>query len=162
MIGYLKLFQLVEPPLHKNTHPDVNFLSSGSDIKSKLVYPSTHNSNPPSKIKNKFLVLFKYLRIFFTIIQCSSSGFNWYLFVTLTVRATLDHVHNMAYIRLLQGILLMHWISSDMLRYIFLERWIPCLRDKSLLLELPMLNLFSISSIYIFYERSSILLDLSL
>ena len=76
MMGYLKLFQLTVPSLQMNTYPDVNFLSSGSDIKSKLVYPSTHNSNPPSKIKNKFLVLFKYLRIFFTIIQCSSSGFN--------------------------------------------------------------------------------------
>ena len=75
MIDYLKLFQLTDPPLHKKIHHDVDFLSSTSVIKSELVYPSTFSSDPPLKIKNKFLVLLKYLRMFFTVIQCSSSRF---------------------------------------------------------------------------------------
>ena len=51
-----------------NIYPDIDFLSSRSDIKSKSVYPSTHNSEFLSKIKNKSLVLLKYSRMFFTTI----------------------------------------------------------------------------------------------
>ena len=76
MIGCLKLFQLTAPLLQTNTYPDVDFLSSGLDMKSESVYPSTRNSEAPSKIKNKFLVLLKYLKMFFTAIYCSSSGFD--------------------------------------------------------------------------------------
>ena len=76
MIDYLKLFQLTESPLHKNIHPDVDLLSSTSDMKSESVYPSTFSSNPSLKIKNKFLVLLEYLRMFFRAIQCYPSGFD--------------------------------------------------------------------------------------
>ena len=68
MMDCLKLFQLTVPSLQTNTYPDIDFLSSESDIKSELVYPSTHNSEPPPKIKNKSLVFLKYLRMFFTAI----------------------------------------------------------------------------------------------
>ena len=61
----LKLFQLTNPPLHRKIHLVVDFLSSISDMKTESMYPSTFNSEPPSKIKNKSLVLLKYLRIFF-------------------------------------------------------------------------------------------------
>ena len=76
MMGCLKLFQLTAPSLQMNIYLDVDFLSSRSDMKSESVYPSTHNSESPPKIKNKYLVLLKYLRIFFTAIQCSSPGFD--------------------------------------------------------------------------------------
>ena len=56
IMGCLKFIQLTAPPLQTNTYPDVDFLSSGSDMKSESVYPLTHNSKPPSKIKNKSLV----------------------------------------------------------------------------------------------------------
>ena len=75
MMGCLKLFQLVEPLLHKNIYPDVNLLSSRSDIKSESVYPSIRNSELPPKTKNKSFILLKYLRIFFTAVQYSSLGF---------------------------------------------------------------------------------------
>ena len=75
-IDYLKLFQLIASPLHKNTNFDVDLLSSVSDIKSELVYPSTHNSDSPLKFKNKFLIFFKHLRIFFTTIQGYSFRFD--------------------------------------------------------------------------------------
>ena len=76
MIGYLELFQLTVPPLQTNTYLDVDFLSSGSDMKSESVYLLTHNSESPPKTKNKSLVLLKYLRMFFIAIQCSSSEFD--------------------------------------------------------------------------------------
>ena len=76
MMGCLKLFQLTVLPLHTNTYPDIDFLSSESDMKFESVYPSTHNSEPPPKIKNKSLILLKYLRMFFTAIQCFSSGYD--------------------------------------------------------------------------------------
>ena len=63
MIGCLKLFQLIKPSLYKNTQPNVDLLSSTSDMKSKSVYPFTFSLNPPPKIKNKFLILLKYLRM---------------------------------------------------------------------------------------------------
>ena len=74
MISYLKLFQLTAPPLHKKIHLDVDFLSLTSVIKSELMYLSTFSSDPLSKINIKSLILVKYLRIFLTVIQCSSSG----------------------------------------------------------------------------------------
>ena len=99
MIGCLKLFQLTVPPLHMNIYPDVDFLLSRSDINFELVYPSTRNLEPPLKIKNKSLVLLKYLRMFFTAIQYYLSGFHWYLLVILTVRTILGQVHSMIYMR---------------------------------------------------------------
>ena len=68
MTDYLKLFQLIDPSLHRKIHPNVDILSSISDMKSESVYPSIFSSDPPPKIKNKFLVLLKYLRIFLTVI----------------------------------------------------------------------------------------------
>ena len=68
MIDCLKFFQLIESPLYRNMHPNVDLLSSILDMKSESVYPFTFSFDPPSKIKNKFLVLLKYLRMFFTII----------------------------------------------------------------------------------------------
>ena len=53
----------------------------------------------------------------------------------------------------------MHWISSGVFGHIFLERWMLCLRDKRPLLEFFILNLFSISSMYICCESPIILLD---
>ena len=76
IIGCLKLFQLTNPPLHKKIHSDVDFPSSTLDMKSELVYPSTFSFDPPSKIKNKSLILLKYFRIFLTAIQCFSFGFD--------------------------------------------------------------------------------------
>ena len=75
MIGCLKFFQLTAPPLHKKIHPDVDFLLSTSIMKFESVYSSTFNFDPLLKINNKFLVLLKYLRMFFTAIQYSSSRF---------------------------------------------------------------------------------------
>ena len=63
MMGCLELFQLTAPSLQTNTYDDINFLSSRSDMKSESVYPLARNSESPSKIKNKFLVLLKYFRI---------------------------------------------------------------------------------------------------
>ena len=37
MMGCLELFQLTVPPLQTNTYPDVDFLSSESDMKSESV-----------------------------------------------------------------------------------------------------------------------------
>ena len=54
-----------------DTYPDVDFLSLESDITSESIYPLTCKLEPPSKIKNKSLVLLRYLRIFFIAIQCS-------------------------------------------------------------------------------------------
>ena len=68
MMDCLEFFQLTESPLQTNTYSDVDFLSSKSDMKSVSVYPSTRNSEPPPKIKNKSLVFLKYLKIFFTAI----------------------------------------------------------------------------------------------
>ena len=75
MIGCLKFFQFITPPLQRNTYPDVDFLSSISDIKSEAMYPCIL-SFPHPNIKNISLVLLKYLRIFFIVIQYFSSGFN--------------------------------------------------------------------------------------
>ena len=86
IIGCLELFQLTAPPLHRNTKFDVDFLLSMSDIKSESVYPYTRKS-PPPKIKKRSLILLKYLTIFFTAIQCFSSGFDRYLLITLTTKA---------------------------------------------------------------------------
>ena len=44
--------------------------------------PLDSQFRPPPKIKNKSLVLLKYLRMFFIAIQCSSPAFDWYLLVT--------------------------------------------------------------------------------
>ena len=68
IMGCLELFQLTTPPLHTNTYPNIDILLSGSNMKSESVYLSTHNSEPPPKTKNKFFVLFKYLKMFFTAI----------------------------------------------------------------------------------------------
>ena len=76
MMSCLKLFQLIVPPLQMNIYPDIDFLSSGLDMKSESVYPSIRNLESSPKIKNKSLVLLKYLRMFFIAIQCSSSGFD--------------------------------------------------------------------------------------
>ena len=76
MTGCLELFQLTDPPLYRKIHLDVDFLSLISDMKSELVYPSTFSFDPPSKIKNKSLVLLKYLKMFLTAIQYSLSGFD--------------------------------------------------------------------------------------
>ena len=75
MTDYLKLFQLTAPPVHKKIHPDIDFLSSISAIKSESMYPSTFSSDPPPKINIKSLVLLKYLRIFLIAIQYFSPGF---------------------------------------------------------------------------------------
>ena len=63
MMDCLELFQLTALLLQTNTYPDVDFLSSGLDLKSELVYLSTRNLELPPKIKNKSLVFLKYLRI---------------------------------------------------------------------------------------------------
>src|SRR3954467_13688045 len=44
------------------------------------------------------LVLFRYLRIFLTAVQCSLPGLLWYLPTKLTARFTSGLVHSMAYI----------------------------------------------------------------
>ena len=82
-----------------NGLPDVDFRSSISDMKSESVYPQTWSS-PLPKTNIISLVLLKYLRIHFTEVQCSSSGFDWYLLVTLTAWAISGRVHSMAYMRL--------------------------------------------------------------
>ena len=48
MIDYLELFQLTAPSLHKKIHPDIDFLSSTSVIKSESVHLSTFSSDPPA------------------------------------------------------------------------------------------------------------------
>ena len=49
MVDCLKFFQLIDPSLYRKIYPDINLLSSISDIKSELIYPFTFNSDPPPK-----------------------------------------------------------------------------------------------------------------
>lgn len=61
MIGSLELFQSTNSPLHNNTYLDADSLSS-------FVYPYTLNF-PYLKTMDIFLVLLRYLELFYIAIQ---------------------------------------------------------------------------------------------
>ena len=60
LIDCLKFFQHTK----LRTHPDIDILSSASVIKFESMYPPILSSDPSPKIRNKPLVLLKYLKIF--------------------------------------------------------------------------------------------------
>ena len=111
---------------------DVDILPSTIDIKSELVYSPTPSFDLSSKIKNKFLVLLKYLRIFLQ--QSSALSLDTTdIFTVLTISV---QVHYMAYIY--------------------------AQNDSRLLSEIFMLNPFIIYSLYFICKNISIQLYLSL
>ena len=88
------------------------------------------------------------------------------MLVTLKVYDMSGLVHNIAYmidhIAEAYGIRLMYVLSSCVFGHMDFERVIPLDMGTYPLLDCSMLNLFSILSIYVDYERPSNPLDLSL
>ena len=97
IVSCLELFQEIAPPFRVKTQPDWERKLSLSVWKLASLYPTTLKSSLPPRVRTQSLVLRRYLRIFFTAVQCALPGFAWYLLTMLRAKATLGRVHVIAY-----------------------------------------------------------------
>ena len=164
-ICYLELFQQTTSSFKQNMNSDYDLKSLWSNLKLASVNPFTVSSHCPYT-NSISLVILKYLRMFFTAIQCLSLGLGWYLLHMLKAYATLGLIHNMAYMiepmDEAYGARLILSLSFCVFGHIALERCIPCDMGMFSLLESSILNFFNTLSMYVFSESSSNLLDLFL
>ena len=96
-VSCLELFQVTVPPFRVKTQPDCKQKLSWSVWKLASVYTSTLKSSLLPRIRNHSIVLHRYLRIFFTTVQCALPGFPWYLLTMLNAKVTSGRVHVIAY-----------------------------------------------------------------